>query len=130
MTLFKKSIFSQLFFYTTIAILFGFIVMGVLMYGLLGNYLSASKEGELFAIAESWADFTEKLALRTNTYERENYQMYIDALSHSTDTSVVVLNTDGRVMAATSNNTNFSIKREFYEDVMHGLLQPDHRTDG
>ena len=118
--MFKKSIFSQLFFYTTIAILFGFIVMGVLMYGLLGNYLSASKEGELFAIAESWADFTEKLALRTNTYERENYQMYIDALSHSTDTSVVVLNTDGRVMAATSNNTNFSIKREFYEDVMHG----------
>lgn len=118
--MFKKSIFSQLFFYTTIAILFGFLVMSILMYGLLGNYLSVSKEGELVAVAESLADFTVKLAQRTPNYAKENYQMNIDALSLSTDTFIVVLNSNGQVIATTSDYKNITIRQEFYEDVLYG----------
>jgi len=117
--LFKKSIFSQLFFYTTIAIVFGFLVMGLLMYGLLGNYLSVSKEGELTAIAESLADFTEKLAHQTTVYDKGNYQMNVEALSLSTDTFIFVLKSDGEVITTTGNK-NITIKKKFYEDVMYG----------
>ncbi len=120
MALFKKSIFSQLFFKTIMVILFSFLVMGILMYGLLGNYLAEYKEDDLTYVAESLADFTVKLARSNPNYAKENYQMNIDALSLSTETFIMVLNTDGSIMAATSGREDISVRQEFYENVMKG----------
>ncbi|MGN1059269.1 MAG: sensor histidine kinase [Clostridia bacterium] len=116
----KKSIFSQLFFLTMLAVLFSFMVMGVLIYGLLGDYLTQRKEDDLTYVAESLAEFTVKLALRNPNYTKDNYQMNIDALSLSSDTFIAVLNTDGEVIAATSDHGSVSIRQEFYSDVMKG----------
>ena len=76
----KKSIFSQMFMYTMLAILFSFLVMGMLMYGLLGDYLTSLKEDDLTYVAESLADFTVKLARRNPNYAKDKYQMNVDAL--------------------------------------------------
>ncbi len=118
--MFKKSIFSQLFFYTTIAIACSFIIMGVLMYGLLGNYLAEYKKDDLSYVAESLADFTIKLAQRNPNYSKENYQMNVDALSISSETIITVLNTNGKVIATTSGYENVNIRPEFYNSVMQG----------
>lgn len=118
--MFKKSIFSQLFFYTTIAIACSFIIMGVLMYGLLGNYLAEYKKDDLSYVAESLADFTVKLARRNPNYSKDNYQMNIDALSVSSETIITVLNTNGNVIATTSGYDSINIRPEFYNSVMQG----------
>ncbi len=124
--MFKKSIFSQLFFYTMLVISLSLLVMGVLMYGLLGNYLAGDKEDDLTYIAGSLADFTIKLAERTPNYAKENYQMNVDALSVSTETLIVVLNTKGETMAVTSGYEDVVIRPEFYSGVMQG--QPVQRV--
>ncbi len=118
--MFKKSIFSQLFFYTMLVISLSLLVMGVLMYGLLGNYLAEYKEDDLTYVAESLADFTVKIAERNPSYAKENYQMNVDALSVSTETLIVVLNAKGEKMAVTSGYENVVIRPEFYSGVMQG----------
>ncbi len=116
----KKSIFSQLFFYTMLAILFSFLVMGMLMYGLLGNYLTAREEDKLTYVAESLANFTVNLAQRNPNYAKENYQMSVDALSRSSESFIVVINTGGDIITATSDYTNITIRQEFYQEVLQG----------
>lgn len=128
--MFKKSIFSQLFFYTMLAILCSFVVMGVLMYGLLGNYLAEYKTDDLHYVADSLADFTVKLARRNPNYAKDHYQMNLDALSVSTETLIVVLNTSGDVIAATSGYENVVIRPEFYSGVMRGERMQDIGTLG
>ncbi|MBQ9914787.1 MAG: hypothetical protein IJO50_01450, partial [Clostridia bacterium] len=98
--MFKKSIFSQLFFYTILAILFSFLVMGILMYGLLGNYLADYKEDGLFDVAEGLAEFTVKQAKQNPRYAKEDYQMNVDVRSLYTDSFIMVLDTDGDIVAA------------------------------
>ncbi len=118
--MFKKSIFSQLFFYTMLAILFSFLVMGMLMYGLLGNYLTAHEEDDLTYVAESLANFTLDLAQRNPNYPKENYQMSIDALSRSSESFIAVLNQDGKLIASTSGYHPDEFPSEFYVGVMRG----------
>ena len=118
--MFKKSIFSQTFFYTMLVILFSFLVTGTLMYSILGSYLIRSKEGQLSYVAEGLADFTVKLATRNTSYAKENYQMNIDALSLSTESFIAVLTTEGKTIAATSGYDSVTFRKEFYEDVMQG----------
>lgn len=118
--MFKKSIFSQLFFYTMLVISLSLVVMGVLMYGLLGNYLADYKEDDLTYVAESLADFTVKIAERNPNYAKENYQMNVDALSVSTETLIVVLDAKGEKMAVTSGYENIVMRPEFFAGVMQG----------
>ncbi len=118
--MFKKSIFSQLFFYTVIVILISFVVMGVLLYPMLGNYLTARHEDNLTYVAESLADFTVKLALKNPSYAKENYQINIDSLSLSSETFIMVLNAEGKVMAATAGNNSVSVRQEFYQEALRG----------
>ncbi len=120
MTLFKKSIFSQLFFYTIMAILFSFLVMGILMYGLLGNYLADYKEDSLFDVAEGLAEFTVNQAKQNPRYAKEDYQMNIDVRSLYTDSFIMVLDTDGDIVAATSGREDVSVRPEYYQKVMQG----------
>ncbi len=118
--MFKKSIFSQLFFYTMLAIVFSFLVMGMLMYGLLGNYLTAHEEDDLVYVAESLANFTVNLAQRNPNYAKENYQMSIDALSRSSESFIAVVNSDGTLIASTTGYSPVNLQPEFYAGVMHG----------
>jgi len=118
--LFKKSIFSQLFFYTMLVISLSLLVMGVLMYGLLGNYIAEYKEDDLTYVAKSLAEFTLKVAERNPGYAKESYQMNVDALSVSTETLIVVLNAKGDKIAVTSGYENVNIRPEYYTGVMQG----------
>ena len=120
MTLFKKNIFSQLFFYTMMAILFSFLVMGILMYGLLGNYLADYKEDGLFDVAQGLAEFTVKQAKQNPRYAKEDYQMNVDVRSLYTDSFIMVLDTDGDVVAATSGREDISVRSEYYQKVLQG----------
>lgn len=118
--MFKKSIFSQMFMYTMLAILFSFLITGILMYGLSGDYLTSLKEDDLTYVAESLADFTVKLARRNPNYAKDNYQMNIDALSLSSDSYITVLTTNGDTIASTSTEEPITIRSEYYSDVMKG----------
>lgn len=120
MGMIKKSIFSQMFMYTMLAILFSFLVMGMLMYGLLGDYLTSLKEDDLTYVAESLADFTVKLARRNPNYAKDNYQMNVDALSLSSDTHITVLAINGETIASTSSEGAVTIRPEYYSEVMKG----------
>ncbi len=116
----KKSIFSHLFFMTMLVILFSFLVMGILMYGLLGNYLTNQKENDLIFVAENMAEFTVKMAIHNPNYTKENYQINLDALSQTTETMIAVVSTRGDVVATSKNHGNITLNREYYEDVMKG----------
>jgi len=116
----KKSIFSQLFFRTMLVIWFSFLVMSILFYNLLGNYLTQQKEDDLSYVAESMAEFTIKLAIQNPNYSKENYQINIDTLSRSSDCFIAVLNTRGETIASSSNYEPVSISRDFYSNVMRG----------
>ena len=116
----NKSIFSQLFFFTVLVVLSSFLIMGTLLYGLLGNYLTERKEDELTYIAERLAEFTASLSLENPNYPKASYQMNVDALSHSTDTFIIVVNAKGEVIASTSANASIRMKSEYYSDVLKG----------
>ena len=116
----KKSIFAHLFSMTVLVILFSFLVMGILMYGLLGNYLTNQKENDLIFVAENMAEFTVKMAIQNPNYAKENYQINLNALSQTTETMIAVVNTKGNVIATSTNHGNITLKREYYEDVMKG----------
>jgi len=118
--LFKKSIFSQTFFYTILVILFSFLVIGTLMYSMLGNYLLQSKEDSLTEVAESLSDFTVKLAKHNISYPKENYQMNVDALSVSSESFIVVLDSHGKIIVTTSGYESIHIRKEYYENVIKG----------
>ncbi len=116
----KKSIFSQLFVLTVSVILFSFLIMGIVLYGLLGSYLTEEKESDLLNVAENLASFTVKQALTNPSYSKENYQMSIDVLSQSSGTTIAVLNTDGSLIAANSGAGKITFSRDLYEGVMKG----------
>ena len=118
--MFKKSIFSQTFFYTVFVVLFSFLVMGTLMYSMLGNYLLQSKEDSLTEVAESLSDFTVKLARHNVSYPKDNYQMNVDALSVSSESFIVVLDSHGKVIVTTSGYEAANIRKEYYENVING----------
>ncbi len=118
--MFKKSIFSQTFFYTMLVILFCFFVMGTLMYGLLGNYLLESKEKDLTYVAESLSEFTIKLAVRNQNYAKADYQMNVDALSLSSESYIMVLDTKGQLISATTGYDAVTIRPEYYNNVLKG----------
>lgn len=118
--MFKKSIFSQTFFYTICVVLFSFLVIGTLMYSMLGNYLLQSKENSLIEVAESLSDFTVKLAKHNVSYPKENYQMNVDALSVSSESLIVVLDAYGKVVVTTSGYESINIRKEYYENVING----------
>ncbi|MBE7010742.1 MAG: HAMP domain-containing histidine kinase [Ruminococcaceae bacterium] len=118
--MFKKSIFTQLFSSTVLVVLCCFVVMGTLMYGLLGNYLAERQDDELTYIAEQLADFTLYLAKQNVNYPKDSYQMNIDALSRSTDTFIVVLDADGTTITTTTIDGSVSLRPEIYAEVLEG----------
>jgi len=118
--MFKKSIFAQLFSSTVLVVLCCFLVIGTLMYGLLGNYLAERQEDELTYIAEELANFTVRLAKQNPNYPKDSYQLNIDALSLSTDTFIMVIDSRGEMIAATSSAGPVQLKSEFYNDVLQG----------
>lgn len=118
--MFKKSIFSQIFLYTVLVVLFSFLIMGTLMYGLLGNYLIQNKKDDLSEVAESLAGFTIKLARHNVSYPKDNYQMNVDALSVSSESFIAVLDSHGKIVVTTTGYDPVNIRKEYYENVIKG----------
>ncbi|MBE7035595.1 MAG: HAMP domain-containing protein [Ruminococcaceae bacterium] len=116
----KKSIFSQLFIMTLSSILLSFLVLGCLLYNLMGSYLTEQKADDLSYVAENMASYTVTLARRNPGFTKEDYQISVDALSRSTDTMIMVLSPDGTVIAASTGHQSIVLPREFYADVMNG----------
>lgn len=118
--MFKKSIFTQLFSSTVIVVLCCFLIMGTLMFSLLGNYLVERQDDDLTYIAEQLADFTLHLASTNTSYPKDSYQMNIDALSRSTDTFIMVLDAHGEVIATTKTESTVYLQPEYYNEVLQG----------
>ncbi|MBO5930288.1 MAG: HAMP domain-containing protein [Clostridia bacterium] len=116
----RKSIYKQLF--TAVIALFAasFILTGTLLFYFLGNYLTAHQEEKLDNIARQMIDTTMYLASAGQRVPADTYRMYINALAESTDTEILILNKDGRLVMSSVENFNGTVKEKYIEDISKG----------
>lgn len=118
--MFKKSIFGQLFSITVLIFLVSFIVIGTLMYSFLGDYVTQQREDDLREGAKKVNELTLLFLENNSALSEKIYKLNLDAFSSNSGAFVIILNTDGKTVAATGDKTNVEVKREYYADVLNG----------
>jgi signal transduction histidine kinase len=119
--MFKQSIFGQLFIFTVAAFIASFLFIGAVLSGYLGDYLMKRQENNLKSVTQNVENLTVNFRqnnLSASFYRSDAYRSYINLLSELTNTYIFVLNTEGRVVAATKGRTNVSLGREYYEAAL------------
>ena len=116
----KRGIFGQLFALVTMALVFSFFIIGTFLYGFLGDFLTKQNEEELASTANRLVMFTLELSEVQPDILKEAYQVNIDVIASSTETSIVILNGEGDVVVASGGKNDFSVKREFIQGILDG----------
>ncbi len=117
----KKGIFGQMFSFTILVFLISFFVIGTIMYGFLGDYLTKKNEAELDFIASRLAEMTMEGQADESGMFRRYYQMNINTVSDSTGTFIIVIDKNGETLINSGDSKNLaSVREEFCKDVLEG----------
>lgn len=117
--MFKKSIFGQLFSFTVLVFIISFCVIGTLLYGFLGEYLTERNEDELNSVADKLIEIslTDK---EDGSFLQKLYQLNINVIASSTGTFIIVLDENGATAATSGENITVTVKPEFTQSVLTG----------
>jgi len=116
----KRGIFGQLFALVTMALVFSFFIIGTFLYGFLGDFLTKQNVEELTSTANRLVRFTFELSKVQPDMLKETYQVNIDVIASSTETSIIVLNGDGEVVVASGEDGEVAVKREYIQGILKG----------
>lgn len=117
--MFKKSIFGQLFSFTVLVFIISFCVIGTLLYGFLGEYLTERNEDELNSVADKLIEIS--LADKEDgSFLQKLYQLNINVIASSTGTFIIVLDENGATAATSGENITVTVKPEFTQSVLTG----------
>ena len=118
--MYKKSIFGQMFSFTVLVFVVSFCVIGTLLYGFLGEYLTERNEDELNSIADKLSEMTLAGKNNDSALYQELYQLNLSVISSSTGTFIIILDKDGATAASSGENINVTVRPEFTQDVLDG----------
>lgn len=114
--MFKKSIFGQLFSFTVSVFMISFCVIGTLMYGFLGEYLTERNEDDLNFVANKLVE----IAATDNGEVSYLQRLNINVIASSTDTFIIVLNEKGDTILTSGENITVTVKQEYLQNVLSG----------
>ena len=118
--MYKKSIFGQMFSFTVLVFVISFCVIGTLLYGFLGEYLTERNEDDLNSIADKLAEMTLAGKNNESALYQELYQLNLSVISSSTGTFIIILDKDGGTAASSGENINVTVRPEFTQNVLEG----------
>ncbi len=115
----RKSIFSKMFLMTMALFLISFIIMGTLLFGFMGSYLTSHHERGLGNIAAQVIDTT--VYAGTNKHvPAQVYRLNINAIAESTGTEIFIVDNDGNLVMSSLENFSGTIRSAFTRDVLSG----------
>ena len=119
-----KTIFGKLM-WSNIAILFvSFLLTGIMLFSMLGWYVTSQKAASLEEIAPSIADMTISLQIENNSiFYRQIYLDNLETISIVSGTQIIVTNTSGEIFAKTSriSDSALSVSEEFMRAPLSGV---------
>lgn len=116
----KKGIFGQLFSLVIMVLTFSLFISGTFLYSFLGNFLTAQNVENLTATANKIVEFTVDLAHVQPNILKETYKANLDVIASSTDTLIVILDTNGKVVVSSGEKQDIKINKEFVQGVLKG----------
>lgn len=116
--MFGKSIFGQLFSFTTTVLLVCLIFIGTLLFSFMGNYLTNKNEEELLDAANKINRITSAMAEQNQVIDEKSFQVALDILSSSSSSFIFILDANGEVVINSGEKESFSVRREFYDDIL------------
>lgn len=116
----RKSFYRHLFITIISLFLISFVVMGTLLFGFMGRYLTSRREQELNNIAHQVINFTLYMAGTIENPTAEAYRLNISSVAHSTGTEIFILNNEGKLLTSSVDNFKGTIKKEFTQDALKG----------
>ena len=96
-----------------------FIVMGALMFGFTGKYLTSRREKELNHIAQEIIDIT-VYAGTNREISPGNYALNINTIAASTGTEVFVLDANGEIIITSVKEFDGKIRKIFTKGILSG----------
>lgn len=90
------------------------------MYSFLGNFLTAQNVENLTATANKIVEFTVDLAHVQPNILKETYKANLDVIASSTDTLIVILDSNGKVVVSSGEEQDIKINKEFVQGVLKG----------
>ncbi len=122
--MFKKSIFGQLFSFTVLVFIISFCVIGTLLYGFLGEYLTKRNENDLNSVADKLAELTVAASKEGDSaLIQKLYNLNIGAISSSTGTFIIILDKDGNTVTTSGENITVTVNTEFSQGVLAGKTE-------
>ena len=98
-----------------------FIIIGSVMFALLGNYVASEKEETFLKYAEKINEISEVFFHRD--YDTRMVNMYLKSIGDNSDSVVFIFDTNGKIVASSNNlvSKNVSgLKKEQYYDIVSG----------
>ncbi len=114
--MFKKSIFGQLFSFTVLVFIISFCVIGTLLYGFLGEYLTKRNEEDLSSVADKLIEIAANDKAEVSYLQRLN----INVIASSTGTFIIILDKNGETVLTSGENITVSVKQEYVQNVLSG----------
>ncbi len=119
----RNTIFRKMMWSTLLIMLIALVLLGTIMFGLLGNFAISSKAESLLATAENVAEFTTFWQTQSRQHTNKSvYDSSIAALSEITASDIVIANTDGHVFASNLDYDRLpaKISSSYMDDALRG----------
>lgn len=114
----RKSLYKKLFTFVIVIFLISVIVMGVLLFGSLGNFFNERQEESLRIIGKEVAETT--VILAQNRTSAQVYGLNVKSIANATDTEIIVIDNSGNVVISSIENFAGPLKGAFLEGIAEG----------
>lgn len=115
--MFKKTVFGQLFQFTSCVLLLCLIFVGTLLFSVTGDYLTKHYEASLLEAAGKISKLTALTMQEDHKVNYEIYKLNLDLLSSSTNSFIFLVDSNGEVVLNSGEKATFSVKQEFYQEI-------------
>lgn len=119
-----KSIFSKLLTVNFVVVIITFIILGILLFSLLGDYVTSEKEELLTYTGQKVNELTVMLIENNNPLVERLYRMNLESYGASTQSIIIVINQDGTIIALSEKRYRLlegsQLKKELYEEILKG----------
>lgn len=119
-----KSIFGKMLGVYFIIIVVSFLVLGTLLYSLLGDYVTSEKEELLIQSADQISQMTQVLLDNRNPVVERLYKLNLETYGSNTHSMIMVIDTEGEIFAA--SNASFKhlegqkLNKKQFADLIEG----------
>ena len=117
-----KTIFGKMFWTNMITLITAMLIMGTLLFGLLGSYVNNEKSDILYRTVNIVANKTiDTYKDSLNLMRLVSYSNSIEELSSLTDSYICVFNTDGKMIKVSANMKSLSsVPKDMLTDIKAG----------